>query len=245
MVMVAAPRLEFELRRTRGVGDEDFRVETARATLGAGEILALTGPSGCGKSTLLEMLGLVLEPGPGSHLAWRVDAEQPPLDIPALWRHGREDALCGLRAHRLGFILQSGGLVPFLDVRGNIGLPRRLVGLSEDGPEVDRLVDTLDIRHLLAKKPGQLSVGERQRVAIARALAHAPPLLLADEPTAALDPARAEAVLGLLVDLVRDGRGMAVIVTHDRDLIQRLGLREMRAWVDAGGRLARFDHHAA
>jgi putative ABC transport system ATP-binding protein len=238
--MDATARLDFQLRRTRGEGPDSFRVEAPRVALGAGDILALTGPSGCGKSTLLEMLGLVLEPEPGSHLLWRTDPNQLPLDIIDLWRRRKETALSALRARKLGFILQSGGLVQFLNVRANIALPRRLVGLPEYGEGVDRLVETLGIGHLLAKKPGQLSIGERQRVAIARALAHEPPLLLADEPTASLDPARAETVMAMLVELVRVRCGMAVIVTHDRELIRRMGLREMCACVDDGGKTARF-----
>jgi putative ABC transport system ATP-binding protein len=239
--MDTATDLDFELSCTRGDARQGFRIETPRTALRAGEILALTGPSGSGKSTLLEMLGLILKPEAGSRFRWRTGPNRS-HDIAELWRTGAERALCDLRALKLGFVLQSGGLVPFLTVRDNIALPRQLAGLPRWSAAVERMTEVLGIDHLLAKKPRQLSIGERQRVSIARALAHEPPLLLADEPTAALDPARAATVMRLLVDLVRERQGMAVIVTHDRDLIQRLEVREMRAQLHDGGKAALFAH---
>jgi putative ABC transport system ATP-binding protein len=230
------------LRCTRGDGDDSFRIEAPLARLKEGEILALTGPSGSGKSTLLEILGLVLEPERGSRFVWQTEAGAISLDIADLWSQRKERVLCELRAHRLGFVLQSGGLIPFLSVRENIALPRLLAGMAGWADSVDTLIEKLGIGHLLAKKPYQLSLGERQRTSIARAMAHEPPLLLADEPTAALDPARAEAVMKLLVKLVGERQGMAVIVTHDRDLIRRLGLREMRAHLRDDSKAAVFSH---
>ena len=234
--------LTFELCCTRGAGADSFRIEAPSASLKSGDILALTGPSGSGKSTLLEILGLVLEPERGGIFTWQTQAGSTPLDIADLWTRRRESLMSDLRAKQLGFVLQSGGLMPFLNVRENIALPRLLAGMKGWADSVDRLIETLGIGHLLAKKPHQLSVGERQRTSIARALAHEPPLLLADEPTAALDPARAEIVMKLMVDLVADRQGMAVIVTHDRDLIHRLGLREMHAHLRDDGKAAVFSH---
>ena len=234
--------LNFELCCTRGAGGDSFRIEAPRARLKSGDILALTGPSGSGKSTLLEILGLVLEPERGGIFTWQTEVGGVSLNIADLWARGKEGLMCDLRARQLGFVLQSGGLVPFLNVRENIALPRRLAGMKEWADSVELLIDKLGIRHLLEKKPHQLSVGERQRTSIARALAHEPPLLLADEPTAALDPARAEIVMKLLVELVGVRLGMAVIVTHDRDLIRRLGLREMHAHLRDDGKAAVFSH---
>lgn len=233
--------LEFELRCTRGAGDDSFRIEAPLARLTTGEILALTGPSGSGKSTVLEILGLVLAPEPGSRFVWQTGAAEA-VDIADLWARGGDGLLCGLRASQLGFVLQSGGLLPFLSVRENIALPRLLAGMAGWDGSVDALIGKLGIGHLLAKKPHQLSVGERQRTSIARALSHDPPLLLADEPTAALDPARAETVMKLLVELVDARQGMAVIVTHDHALIRRLGIREMRAQLQGDGKAAVFSH---
>ena len=234
--------LEFELRCTRGYGDDSFRIEAPLAHMKTGDILALTGPSGSGKSTMLEILGLVLEPERGSRFIWQTGADADHLDIADLWARRKEGLMCDLRARQLGFVLQSGGLMPFLNVRENIALPRLLAGMKGWADSVDKLIEKLGIGHLLTKKPYQLSMGERQRTSIARALAHEPPLLLADEPTAALDPARAETVMKLLVELVRTRQGMAVIVTHDRDLIRRLGLREMCAHLRGDGKAAVFSH---
>jgi len=105
---------------------------------------------------------------------------------------------------------------------------------------VDETIAILGIEHLLAKKPSQLAVGERQRASIARAIAHEPTILLADEPTAALDPSRAVAVMRLLIDLVRGHNGIGVIVTHDWELIRRLNLRNLEARLNADGSTAVF-----
>lgn len=242
--MTTTAHLEFELRCTRGEGDQSFRIETPPTELHPGQILALTGPSGSGKSTLLEILGLILEPEAGSRFVWQTGPDESRLDIAELLQTHEEQRLCNLRALKLGFVLQSGGLVPFLTVRENIALPRQLAGLSTWSESVERLIEILDLDAQLEKKPRQLSIGQRQRVSIARALAHEPPLLLADEPTAALDPARATTVMQLLVGLVRDRNSMAIIVTHDRDLIRRMEVREMRAHLHNGGRAAMFTHEA-
>ncbi len=235
-------KLAFELRCTRGTGNDCFRIETPLVHLKAGEVLALTGPSGSGKSTVLEILGLVLEPERNSRFDWQINVGSADLNIMNLWTPYNDDLLCDLRARQLGFVLQSGGLIPFLNVRENIVLSRLMAGLNKWEDNVDKLIEMLDIGHLLAKKPHQLSVGERQRISIARALAHEPPLLLADEPTAALDPARAEIVMNLLIDLVHTYQSMAVIVTHDHDLIHRLNLLEMRAHLRNDSKTAVFSY---
>lgn len=236
--------LEFELQCTRGVGDEQFRVDTPPVRLLPGDILALTGPSGCGKSTVLEVLGLVLDPDAGSRCIWFVGAGAKPMDVLENRMRGAEGVRARLRARALGFVMQSGGLLPFLQVRENIALPRSLAGQDEWDPSADELVDTLGIRRLLDRWPAGLSIGERQRVAVARALAHNPWLLLADEPTAALDPARGERVMRLLVEIVRDRGRIGIIVTHDSDLVQRLGLRHMRAQLAENSRSALFREEA-
>lgn len=228
------------LRCTRGNAVNSFTIEVPRLCLEQGEIVAVTGPSGWGKSTLLEVLGLVLRPEDDGVFHWMVNPREKPIDVRALWRAHADVALAKLRARLLGFVLQTGGLLPFLNVKRNIMLPRRLAGQEDWSPATDQLVTVLGIAGLLARKPHQLSIGERQRAAIGRALAHDPMVLLTDEPTSALDPERSEKVIRLLVDLIRGRNRVAVIVTHDHELIRSLQLRKLEARLEAGGRCARF-----
>jgi putative ABC transport system ATP-binding protein len=216
----------------RGSVTDGFRLEVPSLRLPTGSALAVTGPSGCGKSTLLDLLGLVLRPG--SAETFRLGGAGG-TDIAALWSHGSLDELARARASGIGYVLQTGGLLPFLSVRDNIALSLDLLGLRAS-PHVGELVDILGLRRLLDKKPKALSIGERQRVAIARALAHQPPLMLADEPTSSLDPATSEAVLDLLLRVVRQLGTTLVVVSHDWDLLARFGLRRLEAIrVDGAG----------
>lgn len=214
-----------EVRKTRGEGSQRYSLEIERLCLSAGERVALVGPSGCGKSTLLDLLALVLEPDAAQAFGLGLDGREE--DIAALWRSRRLDRLAALRSRHLGYVLQAGGLLGFLDVRGNIRLPRQLLGLDEDG-SVERLAQALDVHDQLEKRPGALSLGQRQRVSCARALAHQPVLLLADEPTAALDPLNAERVMGLLLRQAEARRVTCVIATHDEQLARDAGLRVLR-----------------
>ena len=214
------------LRLVRGEGDNAFELRLPELAVARGELLAVTGRSGSGKSSLLEVLGLILRPQQAQGFALHLDGITH--DLMALWQRGAQDALATLRAKGFGFVLQTGGLLPFLSVRENLLLPRRLLGLPLDDELVGALPQALGITDVLGKMPAQLSIGERQRVAIARALAHHPPLLLADEPTAALDPEHAQRVFALLIELVRRFHMSAVVVTHDWDLVRQMGLRELR-----------------
>ncbi len=218
-----APLLSIRGLTCRRGGADGFTLAVDALSLNRGEAVAVTGPSGSGKSTLLDVVGLVLRPAQaaGFHLAG--------ADVAGLWAAGDQRGLADLRARQIGYVLQTGGLLPFLPVRGNIRLSRSLLGLAHDPAGEADLVAALGLGKLLDKKPAALSIGERQRVAIARALAHRPPLVLADEPTASLDPAHAAAVMDLLLGLVRDlGLGL-VVVSHDWDLLARFGLRRIDA----------------
>jgi putative ABC transport system ATP-binding protein len=222
------------LTRRRGQGEHSFLIDVPSLTIRRGEAVALTGPSGCGKSTLLDLLGLVLRPDHAETFRFaprQLHGNDPEssIDLAAGWQTGKADTLASIRAFYIGYVLQTGGLLPFLTVSGNIALSRSLLRLDEDDGMIDRLVEALKIGHLLAKMPRALSIGERQRVAIARALAHRPALLLADEPTAALDPQHAVEVIELLLRLVAEAGITVVIVTHDWDLVKAFDLREIRA----------------
>ncbi len=217
-----------DIRKSRGAGRNGYSLLVPRLDLRPGQRLALVGASGSGKSTLLDLLALVLSPDPGGSLELTRDGHIN--DIAGLWRHGRQDLLAELRSRAMGYVLQTGGLLGFLDVRRNIGLSRALLGLAEDAT-VQRLAERLEIADQLDKLPAALSVGQRQRVSIARALAHAPAIVLADEPTASLDPVNAERVMQLLVAQAEEQGACIVVATHDEALAQRVGLQLQRLQV--------------
>lgn len=209
------------VHKSRGVGSQRYSLVIPTLQLRAGEQLAIVGPSGCGKSTLLDMLALVLAPDRSAQFEFNQ------VDIDGLWRADGQSALARLRSRHLGYVLQTGGLLGFLDVRGNIALSRQLLGLKDDG-SVARLAAQLEISDQLDKPPAALSVGQRQRVSCARALAHAPQLVLADEPTASLDPLNAERVMQTLLAQAREHRAACVIATHDEPLARASGLQVRR-----------------
>lgn len=225
------PILDIEnLLVRRGEGAQAHQVRLPRLQVGAGEILAITGESGCGKSTLLEALGLLLAPVELGRFQLSPSAVgQAPLDIARLLANDEQPALAAVRSRHLGFILQSGGLLPFLSVRDNISLPRRLLGMAPHSAHIDHAVDVLRLGGLLDKRPQALSIGERQRVACVRAIAHEPQLLLADEPTAALDPHSARRLFELLLSLVANLGMSALVVSHDWALLKDFGLLRLGA----------------
>lgn len=207
-----------DVRKTRGEGTQRYSLVIPRLDLAAGQQWALVGPSGCGKSTLLDLLALVLSPDSAQRFDF--SSEQGDVDVAGLWRDAKHNRLAALRSRQMGYVLQTGGLLGYLDVRANIGLPQQL-----------------EVSEQLSKKPGALSVGQRQRVSCARALAHNPRLLLADEPTAALDPLNALRVMQLLLGRVRAQAACCVIATHDQALARDAGLQvlHIRCARDADG----------
>lgn len=225
-------------RRTRGQGSGGFRLDVPRFAAGRGECIAVTGTSGSGKSTLLELFGLVLRPDDCESFQLAVAPDEAAFDIAELWRRGDANGLARIRARHIGYVLQTGGLLPFLTAIQNIRLSRSLLGLTAGADLVDLLVEALGIGHVLHKKPQALSIGERQRVAVARALAHRPAFLLADEPTASLDPEQARQVMTLLLALAARFTITAIVVSHDWDLMRGCSLREVRAEPVRGGPMA-------
>jgi len=212
---------------------QNYRIELPELHLARGQVRALVGASGCGKSTVLEMLGLILTPETVG--CFVLDGEDVGQTVAA----GDQTHLAHLRARQLGFVLQSGALLPFLTVRQNIELPLRLLGLPRASALVTETVATLKLEPLLDKLPAQLSMGERQRVAFVRAIAHQPRVLLADEPTAALDPPQAERLFALIIELVQRFQIAALIVSHDWALIERSRIAAHRGQVDKTGTVFR------
>ena len=216
----------------RGSGPQAHSVRLPTLQVKAGEILAITGESGCGKSTLLEAIGLLLQPVELGRFSLSPERHTPQgaaLNIAHMLAANDQPALSAVRSRHLGFILQSGGLLPFLSVRDNISLPRRLLGMPVDSTQVERAVQALRLEGLLGKLPQALSIGERQRVACVRAIAHEPLLLLADEPTAALDPHSAKRLFELLLSLVSELGLSALVVSHDWALVRDFGLPRLGA----------------
>ncbi|UXY10413.1 ATP-binding cassette domain-containing protein [Kosakonia sp. ML.JS2a] len=211
-------------------GASGYKVTLPDMTLANGDMVALTGPSGCGKSTLLEVIGAILRPDRLGE--YRLG--NPPRDIAGPLLAENEVLLADIRARELGFVLQNGGLLPWLSVSHNITLTRRLVGMTAHSAWLETAITQLGVTPLLNKMPAQLSIGERQRVAFVRAIAHQPRLLLADEPTAALDPDNASRLFSLMVEMVRSLDMAAIVVSHDWQRVSDFGLRCYRATTTEG-----------
>jgi len=196
------------VRRVRGaviaVADVTMRVER-------GESVVLTGPSGSGKSTLLGLIGGLAKPDSGRVL---IDGKVP---------GDRKGGLAGYHRDTVGFVFQLHHLLPMLTAQANVEVPMVAAGVprSERRRRAEELLDEVGLTGRTDHLPGQLSGGERQRVAVARALSNDPRLLLADEPTGALDTANSERTRDPLGE-ARRKRGMTVIVvTHDPRVAER------------------------
>ncbi len=207
-------------------GPEGFYLSISALDVRRGQLLALVGPSGCGKSTALDLLAGILRPDIETQDAVFQFTPEPekPRDILAIWRAGRGERLAALRLRHMGYVLQTGGLLPFLTARQNMLLPCRCAGNEAERAEaVERLAEELGVSDVADQYPATLSVGERQRVAIVRALAHAPAVVLADEPTAALDPAHSRRVMALFARLAREQGCTVVMVSHAPDMARETG----------------------
>ena len=182
-------------------------------SLALGQTLALTGESGSGKSTLMHLAAALDTPDSGS------------IRLDGVEISGLDDAArAGLRRDRIGLVFQQFNLIPSLSVAQNIAFQARLGGHHDPARDA-MLARRLGLSDLLHRYPEELSGGQQQRVAIARALAHAPALILADEPTGNLDEATGDAVLDLLLELVAETGAALMMVTHSSRLAARLDRR--------------------
>ena len=168
-----------------------------------GEMVAIRGPSGSGKSTMMNILGCLDRPDGGRYI---LSGE----DVSTLG----DDDLAEVRARRIGFVFQSFNLLPRMSALMNVELPIHYVGGKNSRDKAAAALKLVGLAERMHHEPNQLSGGQRQRVAIARALVNNPAIVLADEPTGALDTKTGEEVLALFKDLNAQGRTI-ILVTHD------------------------------
>jgi putative ABC transport system ATP-binding protein len=195
------------LRKTYGSGAAAVvALDDVSLALARGTVAALLGPSGSGKSTLIKALGFV-----------------SPADTGEVWFDGRPVVrdgapladLARLRREHLGFVFQKANLTSFLNARENVEIACEFGGRTDGRQRARELLAYLDVAHREAAYPEMLSGGEQQRVAIARALANDPTLVLADEPTAALDSVRSRSVMTLFRKVAHERGAAVLVVTHD------------------------------
>lgn len=226
--MTDAAMIQIEdLTKTYVMGEETVTaLDTVSLSIGRGESIAIIGPSGSGKSTLMNLLGGLDRPTAGRY---RFEGEEV--------AHFSDDQLADFRNRRIGFVFQSFQLLPRLSALQNVELPMIYAGQP---PRVRReraaeLLQRVGLGSRMGHRPNQLSGGQQQRVAIARSLANQPDLLLADEPTGALDSATGVEVLALFQKLNAEGLTI-VLVTHDRGVAdaarRRIAFRDGRVIED-------------
>jgi putative ABC transport system ATP-binding protein len=187
---------------------EVVAVRDVSLSVSRGEIVALLGPSGAGKSTLLTLLGLIRPPNTGQIVidgTLVFDNHQPQVDVRRF------------RRQKFGFVFQKANLIPFLTAAENV---RLAMEIDDQPSRVSRkrameLLEYLGVAERAQNLPSMLSGGEQQRVAVARALANHPSLILADEPTAALDSVRGRQVMELFAKVAHEQNAGVVVVTHD------------------------------
>lgn len=233
---MSSPLVELkDVRRYYGAGDTEVRaLDGVSLTINPGEFVAIVGQSGSGKSTLMNILGCLDRPTGGSYRVRGQDV----ADFDA-------DGLAALRRETFGFIFQRYNLLASVSASENVEIPAVYAGLGneERRAKARELLTRLGLGERTGHKPGQLSGGQQQRVAVARALVNDAEVILADEPTGALDSGSSEELLGLLEDLHASGRTI-ILITHDQKVAARarrvIEIRDGRIVSDSGD----TGHHA-
>ena len=216
------------LCKTYGRGNISVKaLDQVSLTLNPGETAALLGPSGAGKSTLLTMLGLIRQPDSGKIV----------IGNETVFDNGSRTDIRTFRRKNIGFVFQKANLLPFLNALDNVRLAMEINDVSgkEAKQRAAELLEQFGLGDRLHFMPKELSGGQQQRVAIARALANRPRILLADEPTAALDSAMGRKVMELLRDAARKHDAGVLVVTHDHRAIDVFD----RIWVMEDGKIER------
>lgn len=193
-------------------GKEDTRVkalDNVDLDIHSGEFVAIIGTSGSGKSTLLHLLGGLDTPTSGDVVINNI----PVYEL-------KDTKRTVFRRREIGFVFQNFNLIPVLNVYENITLPIELDGCQVDESYIERITDTLGLKHKIDAMPSQLSGGQQQRVAIARALASKPSIILADEPTGNLDSKTSMDVMSLFKVTTREFNQTLVIITHNEEIAQ-------------------------
>jgi putative ABC transport system ATP-binding protein len=208
MTAIRAERLEksYGAKQTlvRALDDVSLSIEP-------GKIVALLGPSGSGKSTLVKTIGLVTVAERGR--VW-IDEQLVVNDASVLvdLRH--------VRRRKLGYVFQRSNLIPFLTARQNVEIAAEIAGQPRPRKQAEEILGHLGLGDRLDALPSTLSGGQQQRVAIARALVHSPKLILADEPTAALDSVRGRTVMELFRRIAHERGAAVLVVTHDHRTLE-------------------------
>ena len=191
-----------------GTGENQLvALDHVNVTIDKGEAVAIVGPSGCGKSTMLHIIG-----GVDSATEGKVYIEGK--DITGL----TDEEMSIFRRRKIGFVFQAYHLIPVLTVEENMQMPILLDHRKPDKEYADYVLEMMGLKDRKKSLPSQLSGGQQQRVAIARALANRPSILLADEPTGALDSKNGEEVMALLQRSVKELNQTLVLITHNVDL---------------------------
>jgi putative ABC transport system ATP-binding protein len=204
-----------DIRKSYRIGPTEVHVlKGINLAVEAGELLAIVGPSGSGKSTLMHMLGLLEKPDSGTY---RVEGSKVLYDD--------DRVLSTLRNRKIGFVFQQYHLLPKLTALENVGVPLTYRGLSmaEIRKKSIEYLTKVDIQQRADHRPSEMSGGQQQRVAIARALVGSPSIILADEPTGALDVKTGEEIMELFQRLNRDEGITIVIITHNPELASQCG----------------------
>lgn len=202
-----------QVSKTHHLGDQQvIALDNVNLRIDAGEMLSIVGPSGAGKSTLMDILGLLDTPSTGSYM---FDGE----DVADF----NDDQRSELRNHAIGFTFQSFFLLPGLTALQNVALPLtyRNMPSKQIMQKATEVLTKVGLADRLNHKPSQLSGGQQQRVAIARSLVTHPKIILADEPTGALDSKTSKDIIALLKKLNQQENVMVIIVTHDIDIAEQ------------------------